>query len=293
MVAVPSTKDCSDADCCAAVCEIDPICCASVWDATCATEALGDPSADPPVPGLCEAPAFGDFAAGSPCKPNLSPACNDKRCCQAVCALDPICCDTTWDLECVRLARTVPSCPCGADWDCGDPCAGDCCIANFTPKCNDEDCCNAVCLQDSFCCDTEWDLACASMANQNDACTGARDACPAPQCGDADSGSCCFANGTPSCNSGPCCTLVCAIDPVCCDVSWDDICAERARTSCPDLCDAGLECGDPLAGPCDQPSESPFCSNQETCECVCLFEPFCCIAEWDEACVFIATELCP
>ena len=287
------TPGCSDADCCAAVCEVDPVCCASVWDATCATEALGDPNATPPTPGLCDAPQCGDFAAGSPCEINFSPASNDKRCCQAVCALDPICCDTTWDLECVRLARTVPTCPCGADWECGDPCAGDCCVANFTPKCNDEDCCNAVCLQDNFCCDTEWDLVCASMANQTDACRGPRDACPAPQCGDEDAGSCCFPNGTPACNSDSCCTIVCALDPICCDVSWDDVCADSARTACPDLCDAGLECGDLQTGPCDEPNASPFCRDQKICECVCLFEPFCCIGEWDETCVFIATELCP
>ena len=287
------TPGCSDAECCLAVCDVDPVCCATGWDATCATLALGDPNADPPVGPLCDVPACGDFAAGDPCILNFSPASNDKRCCQAVCAIDPICCDTTWDLECVRIARTVPSCPCGADWDCGDPCAGGCCVANFTPKCDDESCCDAVCAVDSFCCDTEWDLSCATQANQTSACTGVDDACPAPQCGDNDSGSCCFANGTPSCNSATCCTTVCNIDPICCQVGWDSVCVALAVDNCPDVCGGGLECGDADAGPCDEVHDGPYCDNQKICECVCLFEPFCCLGDWDETCVFIAEDLCP
>jgi hypothetical protein len=47
---------------------------------------------------------------------------------------------------------------------CGDPGAGDCCVANGTPFCNDADCCNAVCADDPFCCDTEWDAICAGAA---------------------------------------------------------------------------------------------------------------------------------
>ena len=47
---------------------------------------------------------------------------------------------------------------------CGDPNAGDCCVANGGSACNDEACCNAVCAADSFCCDTEWDQLCADAA---------------------------------------------------------------------------------------------------------------------------------
>ena len=286
-----ATPGCSDSECCQAVCAVDPICCSTVWDATCATLALGVPKK---IPGLCNAPSCGDFAAGDPCKPNLSPSSNDKRCCNAVCAIDPICCDTTWDLECVRLARTVPTCPCGADWDCGDPCAGDCCIPNFTPKCNDEDCCENVCAQDSFCCDNEWDLTCATMANV--LCNDPGEACPAPQCGDEDAGQCCFANGTPACNDQPCCDRICNQDPICCEVGWDDICSSLARdplNGC-DICSPdNEECGSNTTGPCDEVHSGPFCDEQKVCECVCLIEPFCCVGNWDENCVFIATEICP
>ncbi|MHC4992858.1 MAG: hypothetical protein ACYTGC_17945, partial [Planctomycetota bacterium] len=50
---------------------------------------------------------------------------------------------------------------------CG-PGNGDCCAANGTPGCEDEECCEAVCGADPFCCDTEWDQICADAAA--DAC---------------------------------------------------------------------------------------------------------------------------
>jgi hypothetical protein len=65
---------------------------------------------------------------------------------------------------------------------CGDPTAGDCCVANLTPSCNDEACCNSVCAADVFCCDVEWDQACADQA--------------AFLCGACGAGSCKIGTGT-------------------------------------------------------------------------------------------------
>jgi len=65
---------------------------------------------------------------------------------------------------------------------CGDPTAGDCCVANLTPSCNDEACCNSVCAADVFCCDVEWDQACADQA--------------AFLCGACGAGSCQIGTGT-------------------------------------------------------------------------------------------------
>ncbi len=271
---------CSDAECCSTVCEKDPICCTTIWDGTCAEEALE----------FCVVPACGDFPAGSCCEANLTPACNDRRCCDAVCAVDSFCCDTTWDLECVRMARQEIRCGCGANWDCGDPCAGECCEANFTPKCNDSACCNAVCDIDSYCCDVEWDVVCAIGALGTDGCTGPDDACPAPQCGDADAGDCCFTNGTPSCNDITCCNRICASDPICCEDSWDAICASAAATEC-DVCSGGLTCGDPDAGDCLVPNETPYCNDATCCNLVCEVEYFCCIGSWDEYCAALAVSL--
>ena len=46
-------------------------------------------------------------------------------------------------------------------------------------------------------------------------------------CGDCD-----VANGTPGCSDLSCEDLVCAADPFCCDVEWDQICADAAIAAC-------------------------------------------------------------
>ncbi|MDH3403657.1 MAG: hypothetical protein OES32_06315 [Acidobacteriota bacterium] len=58
-------------------------------------------------------------------------------------------------------------------------------------------------------------------------------------CGQAGTGGCFIANGTPFCDDtcgGPpcpgCCTMICAADPFCCDTAWDQICADAAQVSC-------------------------------------------------------------
>ncbi len=60
-------------------------------------------------------------------------------------------------------------------------------------------------------------------------------------CGDPDAGDCCVANGLPACDDAECCDAVCAADPFCCVVEWDDICAQQAADVCnlpctPSLC---------------------------------------------------------
>jgi len=67
-------------------------------------------------------------------------------------------------------------------------------------------------------------------------------------CGDAIEGDCFVAQVTPFCSDmcdgvpcPNCCTLVCAQDPVCCDMFWDGACVSGAMN---------LPCGDPPA---------PFC----------------------------------
>ena len=46
----------------------------------------------------------GDPATGDCCAANGTPGCDDADCCQAVCAIDPFCCDIQWDLVCVNGA---------------------------------------------------------------------------------------------------------------------------------------------------------------------------------------------
>ena len=104
-------------------------------------------------------------------------------------------------------------------------------MSNGSPGCDHEACCNAVCAADPFCCDVEWDGLCATGALKF--CGNA--ACP----GDGD---CCVGNGTPGCDDAICCKTVCLVDPFCCDVEWDGICAGAAQGLCDLSCP--WDCGD-------------------------------------------------
>lgn len=140
---------CDDESCCLTVCGIDPFCCKS-WDASCAEEASLTCS------GLC-----GTEASGSCFRPNSSGACDDAACCQTVCLLDPFCCDSAWDTNCVILASFA----CETDGgDCGVAGSGSCFEPNGSASCDDEQCCEDVCLIDPRCCDVVWDILCVTTA---------------------------------------------------------------------------------------------------------------------------------
>lgn len=51
--------------------------------------------------------------------------------------------------------------------DACNPEAGDCCNpdGNGTPGCDNNTCCISVCTSDPFCCDGEWEIGCAGIAN--------------------------------------------------------------------------------------------------------------------------------
>ncbi len=114
----------------------------------------------------------GNPAAGDCCAANGTPNCSDLACCELVCSVDPLCCDTQWSQSCADFALALcDPAACGGGGGgggggagCGDPAAGDCCIANGTPGCSDAECCEAVCAADAFCCDTQWDQICANAA---------------------------------------------------------------------------------------------------------------------------------
>jgi hypothetical protein len=53
-----------------------------------------------------------------------------------------------------------------------------------------------------------------------------------PGCGDPGTGDCCAADTTPFCEDAECCSTVCAVDSFCCEVEWDQICADQAAQLC-------------------------------------------------------------
>ncbi len=250
------TPGCSDEDCCTLVCADDPFCCNTQWDSLCAGSAFL-------LCGNC-----GGLDAGSCYESNGSVGCNNEACCEAVCADDPFCCNTTWDGICANDAFAV----CG---NCGDPAAGSCYTANGTPGCDNAGCCEIVCAADPFCCNSQWDGLCADAAIKN-----------CDNCGNATAGSCYESNGSIGCNNADCCTLICEeFDAFCCEVSWDGICAQLAATECGN-------CGGADAGNCYVSNGTPGCDDSACCAATCVADPFCCNSQWDGLCAGAAIENC-
>ena len=96
------------------------------------------------------------------CSPG-GPGCNDVKCCEAVCAADPFCCDIAWDVLCVAAADSL----------CGPVCVDGCspdnphdCFTVGGPGCNDVECCETVGCIDPHCYQTAWDADCVALAEQ-------------------------------------------------------------------------------------------------------------------------------
>ena len=264
------TPGCSDVSCCNAVCSIDPFCCVTSWDSVCAQSAI-TLCPDQCGGGACPNPTHSCFTVGTP-------GCDTPDCCFTVCTVDIFCCINSWDAECALVASLL----CGCDNNtapgvCGQSNAGPCTTPHETPGCNDCKCCNIVCLEDPFCCEAEWDTQCAEQA-----------AIECDRCGDVNSGDCCVAHASPSCNDPECCCTVCNALPFCCTISWDQDCAAFAAAPCGDC----TTCGSPSAGDCFTPGDTPGCDAIACCVAVCAEDSYCCEVAWDDLCVVEATLSC-
>ncbi len=95
---------------------------------------------------------------------------------------------------------------------------------------------------------------------------------------------CCMPNGTPGCDVPVCQAQVCGQDSFCCEVEWDQICADIAAEVC-DVCA-------PNTGDCCAPNGTPGCEDAECQNVVCDQDPFCCNNQWDQLCADQAAKLC-
>jgi hypothetical protein len=89
----------------------------------------------------------------------------------------------------------------------------------------------------------------------------------------------------PGCSDDACCARVCAADPLCCTIGWDNKCVETAELVC-------NGCGDIEAGSCFWPHGGTGCFDSECCDRVCSIDPLCCTVEWDLFCVLNAGTIC-
>lgn len=214
--------------------------------------------------------------------------CADDPGCEAtVCALNPFCCSLIWDQYCSYLALEHCAAKCCA------PAIGSngCCVNSDEPGCNHSACEARVCLVDPTCCTDAWDYECLILVY--DLCN--------IECGEFGC-DCCGIQSTPYCsgwNTGDCSGEVCAVDPYCCNVVWDQTCVDLAAQ----FWECCYCCWDP---DCEEPPDPPVhCNccdkgNDYTlgCDCppceytVCDYDSFCCSVEWDSICDGIAQSLC-
>ena len=216
----------------------------------------------------------GPCEGGDCCEPHDGVGCDDAACADTVCAVDPFCCDNSWDGLCAGEAQdmcevcgaTGPVCGDGVcepgevcDVDCADPggCLADSCDFG---NCPDFDACADAlsCLED---CATE---GCAEGCleglgpNATEFLTGVI------ACG-VDAG--CFAPEPPGCGDGECSSV-------------------ESCQSCPD------DCGECPVGDCCEGNDAPGCSDAACQDAVCALDPFCCESAWDGICADLATNEC-
>lgn len=215
-----------------------------------------------------------DVAQGGPGYPA------DPGCETAICAADSFCCDTEWDGICATAAAAEPACA-----GCLTP--PPCDQAQGSPGYPSDAACEAaVCANDSFCCDTEWDGVCAGDAAIQADCCGCVAAPDPTICIDP----CDQAQGSAGYAADAGCeAAVCAADSFCCDVEWDGVCAGEAAIQA-DCCGC-VSTPDPVIcnPPCDEAQGSAGYAANAACEAtVCAADSFCCDTEWDATCASIA-----
>ncbi len=103
-------------------------------------------------------------------------------------------------------------------------------------------------------------------------------------CG-AGAGLCEEPHETPGCVRTLCCEAVCKLNPLCCEVAWDQVCVDLEAELCDDF-----NC--PSAGACDLFHDGPGCDNEACCGFLCEFDPFCCSSIWDEVCARESAMYC-
>ncbi|MCH9680133.1 MAG: hypothetical protein K0V04_01765 [Deltaproteobacteria bacterium] len=215
---IPSrSPGCANPEIEACVCHLDPFCCDAQWDELCVQAGVTSCETSCGPPASC-------------CEFGLDPGCADPIVEACVCALDPSCCSTEWNGACVAMAGL----------DCGAGCkisggAGDCCLDNGTPGCDDPVIQACVCVDDPFCCDVVWDYVCAAGA-EGDPCFADCSGGSTGSTGDPPPSDCCAVAGSPGCSEPAVEACVCALEADCCTDHWGALCVDAA------IIDCGLGC---------------------------------------------------
>jgi hypothetical protein len=166
---------------------------------------------------------------------------------------------------------------------------GDCCVGGTNPGCSNPTISQCVCMQDDYCCTTEW----------NDECVQEVDSLGCGSCGSSTSGSStsggnpssdCCAPGPAGCGDPAVQQCVCQQDDYCCTTEWNDLCVQEVDQfgcgSCGGSSAASGSSGGNPQGACCVPMPNPGCFDDPTVEqCVCSQDAYCCQTAWDDTCV--------
>jgi hypothetical protein len=108
----------------------------------------------------------------------------------------------------------------------------------------------------------------------------------------------CTTGGPLIASCDPCVANICALDPYCCQWSWDATCVGEVKSICGQSCAPPPPSGGGGAGA--NTCAHPLCSTggplASTCDpCVtklCAADPYCCMWGWDATCVGEVTSIC-
>ncbi len=117
------------------------------------------------------------------------------------------------------------------------------------------------------------EITCAPVPNIANICAASSNDCFAGQSGTG-------------CNDTDCCQTICEIDSYCCEVQWDELCAEEADAAC----NGNFPVCSTSEDSCDSAHIDPGCATDGCCFQVCNQDPYCCLVEWDDACVDLAAS---
>ncbi len=248
---------------------------------------------------------------GNPC--NGVPSCGEQGECVAG---EPVVCAATSPCRVAACDPASGSCveepvadgtPCDDGDACtqGDHCvAGECqpgpdtcppapcCAAHEEAGCEDvPGCATCVCLHEPTCCTVAWDAGCVACAQGLDCGVPlVPDASCADACECPPPGGCCEAHEDPTCDDAKCSSCVCAADPSCCEVAWNEACVALAAGV---DCSAACGCEPPPPPSCCEAGPGPGCGDDACEACVCATQLACCQGgAWGADCVGVATTEC-
>lgn len=201
---------------------------------------------------------------------------------------------------------------------------GDCCKGHDTPGCDNEPVQECVCESDAWCCESEWDDACAALIEQLGCghCTagdpppppgddpppppgeddggdppppGETDGGdPPPPPGDggdpppedppAEGGDCCTAAAAPGCTDAAVEACVCMQDSYCCETAWDALCVDEVGSFGCGTCEGAGGDGGEAPSVCCEQQAGAGCPDAAVEACVCAVDDYCCSVFWDLTC---------